>query len=365
MEKIAYYLPQFHEHKNNNQFWGDKFTDWVTTSAGKPLFDGHEQPLRPGRLGYYDLKNNPEIMGEQFQIAKNMGLTGFSFYHYRFSQTERALDEPIKFIRSSNLDIRYMITWVNCDWTKSWIGQDNVVIHEQTYDYNDIAVFADELCDYFSDKRYITIGDRPIFQLHHPKFLISKKYLVLLRKAFIERGFNPYIVAPEPFFSTDFADMIDAVTAYPPGDLKYQSIFRHLKKKSNSLLRLIIRNKHFLKAKLFKFLNVVEYESFISAYNQMMISKTNKNENYIPNFLAGWDNSPRYGTNGTVLTNYHPSRLASTVDEYFNNVSKPDRTKIVFFKAWNEWAEGNVLEPCERFDEKAYYDLREVLKNLN
>ena len=70
MEKIAFYLPQFHQHEKNNTFWGEGFTDWTTTSACKPLYEGHIQPLRPGSLGYYDLKENPQVMEKQFEMEQ-------------------------------------------------------------------------------------------------------------------------------------------------------------------------------------------------------------------------------------------------------------------------------------------------------
>ena len=364
MEKIAYYLPQFHEHKNNSQFWGDKFTDWVTTSAAKPLFTGHKQPLQPGQLGYYDLKKEPSMMEQQFKIAAKMGLTGFSFYHYRFSETERALDDPIKSVRNSDLDIRYMLTWVNCDWTKSWIGQDNVVIHKQTYSYDDIEVFADELCYYFSDTRYIRVVDRPVLQIHHPKFLISLRYLEGLRNAILKRGFDPYLIAPEPHYSNNFSDIIDAVVAYPPGDLRYQANFQKLKWGSIKLLRKSIKNNPYLKDKLFKFLNVLDYEGFMTTYNEMLIAKSLVDDTYIPNFLSGWDNTPRYGLNGLVLDNYNPSALVSAVEHYVKRVPNISQRKLIFFKAWNEWAEGNVLEPCSRFDGETHDELRRVLENI-
>jgi hypothetical protein len=76
-----------------------------------------------------------------------------------------------------------------------------------------------------------------------------------------------------------------------------------------------------------------------------------------PCVVPNWDNTPRSGSRGSVLTGSTPELFARHLDEgvrYAERSLDPDR-RLLFVKSWNEWAEGNYLEPDARWG-TAYLD---------
>jgi hypothetical protein len=69
-----------------------------------------------------------------------------------------------------------------------------------------------------------------------------------------------------------------------------------------------------------------------------------------PCAIPNWDNTPRSGYNGLVMTHSDPGLfrhlLASALEKCRGY---PAEERIVFIKSWNEWAEGNYLEPDREF----------------
>ena len=127
MKIIAFYLPQFHEIPENDEWWGKGFTEWVNVKKASPLYDGHEQPRVPLGGNYYNLLDD-EVKVWQAQIAKKYGVYGFCYYHYWFNG-KMVLEEPMEqMLKNKNIDMPFCICWANEPWTKAWVGKKEVIL---------------------------------------------------------------------------------------------------------------------------------------------------------------------------------------------------------------------------------------------
>jgi lipopolysaccharide biosynthesis protein len=97
MSKLfAFYLPQFHEIPENNEWWGKGFTDWTNVKKAETLVANQYQPREPLNDNYYDL-SDVEVMKWQSKIAQDHSTYGFCYYHYWFNGKlllEKPLDIP-------------------------------------------------------------------------------------------------------------------------------------------------------------------------------------------------------------------------------------------------------------------------------
>jgi hypothetical protein len=70
----------------------------------------------------------------------------------------------------------------------------------------------------------------------------------------------------------------------------------------------------------------------------------------LPSVLPNWDNTPRSGLRGWVLQDPDPELFRLHVRDAMRVIrDQPVQERILFLKSWNEWAEGNYLEPDHRF----------------
>jgi len=342
---IAFHLPQFHPTPENDAWWGKGFTEWTNVAKAKPLFPGHYQPHVPADLGFYDLRL-PEARHAQAELAKEYGLEGFCYYHYWFGDGRRILERPVdEILVSGEPDFPFCLCWANHSWNTVWQGT-NEMLMEQTYPgWADHAAHFDWLLTAFKDPRYLTVDGKPIFVIYSPNDIPDVgKVMAFWRERAKDAGLSGLYLIGVSHFSPNWDPRscgLDASTmqALPSRDGHVPSRYRW-----SRLIKSMLGKKSEL--------TIWDYEEVLP----ILLRHNKVDWDDYPLVLPNWDNTPRSGERGLAFVNSTPELFQRHLHEAVSRVAarEPDQ-RIVFLKAWNEWAEGNYVEPDQQWG-RAYLE---------
>lgn len=363
VEILAFYLPQFHPFKENDEWWGKGFTEWTNVGKAKPLFKGHYQPKVPADLGYYDLRL-PIIREQQALLAREAGIYGFCYWHYWFGNGKRLMPEVFdEVLKSGKPDFPFCLAWANHSWyAKNWNADGtttNRMLMEQTYPgIDDAKMHFNYLLNAFSDSRYVKIDDKPLLMIFDPTS-IPDYYIKNFKQWTIDSGFKGlYLVGnithPNVTKESLLEKGFDAVT------------FQRLGGSCNTLINSLGRLGRAY-SKSMKYIrgiithtppNLTDYKKY---YHMLINQDTDIAEDVIPTLIPNWDHTPRSGWNGSLFINATPENFKLHCKEMMELVNKKNN-KIVFLKSWNEWGEGNYMEPDLKYGKGYINVLAETIK---
>lgn len=353
MKVIPLYLPQFHQIPENDEWWGEGFTEWTNVKKAKSLFEGHYQPRIPLNKNYYDL-SQVDALRWQCKIAKEHGIYGFCFYHYWFN-SKLLLEKPMEMLLAHpEIDINYCISWANHDWNDGWkasSGKEKVLIGHDFDDENDWPIHFEYLLKFFKDPRYICEENKPLLTIYIPN-IIGKlnKMLFLWNKLAIEAGFDGIKFIYQSAFSCHSKgwnrSMFDYGIEFEPG-------YSSFKKSLISSLNLIkyshkIKNIFGVKKSLKRSKKEVIFEDYDKTWEKILKKKPSS-INAIPSAFVDWDNTPRKQQAGKVYLGATPEKFKKYFKQLIVKTKNEYKTDKIFVFAWNEWAEGGYLEPDEKY----------------
>jgi lipopolysaccharide biosynthesis protein len=339
---IAFYLPQFHPIPENDEWWGRGFTEWTNVAKAKPLFRGHYQPHLPADLGFYDLRL-PDAREAQARLARDYAIEGFCYYHYWFNG-KRLLERPFdEVLASGKPDLPFCLCWANENWTRVWDGGEKQILMQQHYCIEDDKAHFRALIPAFKDPRYIRIDDRPLFLVYRAEALPDARATTELWRAEAKRAGlgDMYLARVENYESVKQGANprsmgFDAEVEFPPFSWPIGCAL------GRGLCDPIYRAVG-LQPKAYA-------EHLVIPYRSMMHGLLNRPQPGWVRFLGvtpSWDNSPRRRIRATMFPGSTPKLYGQWLSEVVDRTARryPGEERIVFINAWNEWAEGNHLEP--------------------
>ena len=348
---LAIYLPQFHPIPENDDWWGKGFTEWTNAARAKPLFRGHYQPHLPADLGFYDLRLG-EVRRAQAELAGKYGIDGFCYYHYWF-HGRRLLERPVnEILDSGDPDFPFCLFWANETWEGCWHGvtTENKILMKQEYSDQDDLDHIRWLAPAMADPRYIRVEGRPLFILYRPLDLPDcARTLDTWREEMTNLGMpNPFFIASNSHAThlnllkygfdgvLQFLPQLSVLDCFEPRGLLHR------------VKRLIV---NMAQGIVDSDLHVYDYEESV---RKML---TDPEWPVFRSLFPGWDNSPRSGRRGVVMKNSSPEKFGRLLWEISQTTLKqqPAGRRLVFLNAWNEWAEGNHLEPDQKYG-RAYLE---------
>jgi lipopolysaccharide biosynthesis protein len=354
---IAFYLPQYHPITENDEWWGAGFTEWRNVVQARPLFPGHYQPHLPADLGFYDLRL-PETREAQASLARAHGVYGFCYYHYWFNG-RRILHRPFEeVLRLGSPSFPFCLCWANENWTRRWDGLDQEVLLTQLYSVEDDRRHIQHLLPALGDSRYIRVGGRPLLLVYATKLLPDPaRTAEIWREEAARAGVGPLYLATVG--RHDQADIdpraigFDAAVEFAP-DWRVLGLPRFNRPRYDLRARVYRRlRQHGWMSNAYMDHAVHDYEELSTG----MHAKPRPPYPWFRGVTPGWDNSPRRRRSAMIIDGSTPQKygtwLAAAVGETVR--SAPSEERIVFVNAWNEWAEGNHLEPDLRWG-KAYLE---------
>jgi hypothetical protein len=333
-QAIAFYLPQFHPIPENDAWWGQGFTEWTNVTRAKPLFPGHGQPQLPADLGFYDLRL-PEARAAQAALARSYGVEAFCYWHYWFAG-RKILERPFEdMLRSGHPDFPFCLAWANQTWSGVWHGAPDKVLIEQTYpgEDDDRAHFEHVLAA-FRDPRYLRVEGKPLFYIFRPEQLPDAQAFIGRWRSYAAEAGLPglYLVA-------EVSDLLGHGPTYTSVATAGFDAGVYVRLPAN-----VTRHNAFMMRFRRKVLR--QPERYPYASEPPSVPSSLDGAEIHPCVYPNWDNTPRSGRRGLVLTGSTPEAFRGHVRAAITALSgRPVDRRLLFIKSWNEWAEGNYLEP--------------------
>jgi len=354
---IALYLPQFHPIPENDEWWGQGFTEWTNSAKAKPLFIGHQQPNIPADLGFYDLRL-AESRKSQAEMAKAYGIEGFCYWHYWFGGGKRLLERPFnEVLASGEPDFPFCLAWANHTWSGVWHGCPDRILIEQTYPGREdhVAHFY-AMLNAFRDPRYMKIGGKNIFSIYKPKDLKEPQlFMDTWRELAMKEGLGGFhFIAMIDYPWNPPEGDYDSYTSNPPVAMVANQEVPSL---NEEIEEEMLKWRFFSKQKP-ALPKIYSYESYVrNAFPEKI-----REAGFIPCVVPNWDNTPRSGINGFVLHESTPELYREHLEEAVGLVAElPADERVIFVKSWNEWAETNYLEPDLRWGHRYLEETRKAV----
>jgi lipopolysaccharide biosynthesis protein len=340
---VAFHLPQYHPIPENDAWWGKGFTEWTNVAAARPVVPGHHQPHLPADLGFYDLRL-PETRQAQAELARTHGVDAFCYYHYWFTGRQ-VLQRPVdEIVASGQPDFPFCLCWANEDWTRAWDGRSGQVLLQQDYSDADDIAHIRHLLPVLADRRYLRVGGRPVLLVYRTELMPDPRRTAdLWRSEAVRAGVGDlYLVRVESFVSN-----LDPASIGFDAALEFAPDWRRVHVDPLSRLRRLAAWAG-LQPAGYRHHRFADYV----ALAERMLAKPEPGYRRIRCATPGFDNSPRRRKDALILTGSTPAAYGDWLRQLLQQEAArplPDDEKLVFVNAWNEWAEGNHLEPCQRW----------------
>ena len=332
MTKVyAYYLPQFHRTPENDEWWGEGFTEWTTVKNAESLFPGHDQPHEP--LKYYNLLEK-ETMENQAGFMHEYGIDGMCFYHYYFKHGKKILEKPAENLLGwTDIDMPFCFYWANESWVRSWSNitggnrwteiyeqcrakEENGILLEQDYgEREDWERHFYYLLPFFKDSRYIKKDGRPVFMIYKPEDISCIYEMMDCWNGLMKKEGLPELY----FIGKNM--LLDGAVCHEPQSVLAEYAGNRFNNEYGINL-------------------IVSYED---SWNTLL-KKAKGNKNWYLCGYTGYDDSPRRGKRGTVISGSTPEKFKDYMIRLLIKAEKTE-SEFVFINAWNEWGEGMYLEP--------------------
>ncbi|GLQ49278.1 glycoside hydrolase family 99-like domain-containing protein [Dyella flava] len=327
---VAFYLPQFHPIPENDAWWGEGFTEWQNVTRALPQFEGHAQPRLPGALGFYDLRI-ADVMRRQMQLAREYGIAAFCTYFYWFGGKTLLEGPLLQWLNDASLDLPLCLCWANENWSRRWDGRADQILIGQQHSASDDLAFIAHVSRYLSDPRYLRVDGKPLLLVYRPGLLPEAQSTAeRWRKWCREHGIGEiYLAYVQSFDRVDPRDIgFDGAVSFPPNNITLAPI--------TDRQQLLNPDFHG---------DIYDWRELVSKVS----TQADPTYTLFPCVNPGWDNEPRRSGAGRVFAHASPRGYRDWLQQAIHTAQrrKPS-SPLVFVNAWNEWAEGAVLEPDSR-----------------
>lgn len=345
---VPFYLPQFHPIPENDRWWGPGFTEWTNVTSARPAYHGHDQPKLPGELGFYDLRI-PGIVTRQAELAEAAGIEAFMYYYYWFAG-HQLLEKPINDRLRSDVGMRFCLMWANENWTRRWDGRESDILMGQSYEAVPAGQFIRDVMPIIADPRYMRIDGRAVLAIYRPGQIPDLGTVVAAwRDAARDAGVGELCllnvdVAREFHGLEDDPQSggLDGTLGFPPHNALWDWV----------------SHQHVQAPPRFEG-NVLSYRSM--ANDAIRKLSAGVADHYYPGVMVAFDNTARRQNDPDIWFGANPYTFRRWLSAAASAVThRAPEHRIVFVNAWNEWAEGAILEPTARFGGTYLAAIRDV-----